>query len=395
MYRPDGHGWEAQQEQRGNPDQYADDGYHGGGGGGGGGDNLHVGFQPSSAAFEYMRSLDSQAGDGGAGGRMTPPPRPLHGGGGMGGDYPPQAQRGQSPDNSPTAYGRQGRAPRRPRRTTRATGTGGGGGGGGGPQTSQDDIIPGPLPGASRMVSDMPMSMPSPQPVMSGSGGPIFQDDDHDSSGPHNGSMPMAGGYGGLGARGYDDPMSVGRPPLTSSSPYDNMDGPGGPPAPAGLQQDTSSGSFMPDAPYQNMMNTFSNNTGGNAQDPAVERARNIMASRSGGGGMGSAGDNGTVGSRPMPVAGRPMPPETPSIEPAVPPAQLGRRILTNKPKREPDLVRGRAVQQITSSSKKTHVLCSGCGALLQIPKSAIVVHCRNCNGVYPTASCRLPNLGR
>ena len=387
MYRPDGHGWDGQQEPRGggggNPDQYSDDNYHGGGGG----DNLHVGFQPSSAAFEYMRSLDSQSGGRGDG-RMTPPPRPLHGGGMGGGDYPPQAQRGQSPDHSPTGYGRQGRTPRRPRRTTRATGAGGG-------PSQPDEMIPGPLQGASRMVSDMPMSMPSPQPVMSGSAGPHFQDDDHDSSGPHSASMPMPGVYGGRGPRGYDEPMAASRPPMTSSSHYDNNNGPGGPPAPDGLRQEVSSESFMPDAPYQNMMNTFSNNTGGNAQDPAVERARNIMASRSGGGGMGSAGDNGTVGSRPMPVAGRPMPPETPSIEPAVPPAQLGRRILTNKPKREPDLVRGRAVQQITSSSKKTHVLCSGCGALLQIPKSAIVVHCRNCNGVYPTASCRLPNLGR
>ena len=364
MYRQDGNGWD-DQEPRGAggnipnsqyPDNYNND------------NNLNVGFQPNSAAFEYMRSLDSQSGEG----RMTPPRQQ--------GDYPPQ-QRGHSPPPPPPGehspnYGRQGRTPRRTRRTTRAAVTGGGG-----PGPSSE--MPGPLPSTSRMVSEAPISMPPNRPIlMSGPGSPGRLPNDHmnDPGGP--GAPPASMPMSAYAARGNydDDAMPTSSRPNSGPSPYDNMNGP--PPGPTSdLHEGASDGSYMPDAPYQNMMNSYSNNP----PDPTVERARSIMASR---------GDSSNTDSRPMPIAGRPMAPETSAIEPAVPPAQLRRRILINKPKREPDLVRGKVVKQITPSSKKTHVLCAGCGVMLQISKTAIVVHCRNCNGVHPTASCRIPTGG-
>jgi predicted RNA-binding Zn-ribbon protein involved in translation (DUF1610 family) len=348
MYPQDGNGWQASrpQEPRG-----------GGGGGGGDGEpypesypgdnNMHQvsAFQPNSAAFEYMRSLDSQSGG------TTPPPQR---------DYP-QQQRGPSPtpqEHSPNPGSRHSRTPRRMRRTTRAVGA-----------AAAAVDAPGPTPDTARLVSDTSVNMPSSRPILMT--GPLQSAEINRSAAPAAASMP------GVGVGVYDDdPVVPIHPHAPSTSPYD-----ADPPAPpGGLHHEQSDGSFMPAAPYQNMMQNFNNNVA----DPTVERARNLMA--------GHSENNSGPDSRPMPVAGRPLPPSTPSVEPSVPPAQLRRRILTNKPKRDPDLVRGKVVQQIQSSSKKTHVLCAGCGVMLQISKTAIVVHCPNCNGVHPTASCHVPS---
>jgi hypothetical protein len=348
MYPQDGNGWQSSrpQEPRGNggsepyPESCPGD------------NNLHQvsAFQPNSAAFEYMRSLDSQSPPRGG----TSPPRQR--------EYQPQPT--PQEQHSPTASAgasRHSRTPRRMRRTTRATGA------------AADADAPGPTGAASRIVSDAPVSMPSNRAILMT--GPVQSTEINRPTVPPAASMP------GVGVGVYDDePMASNGPNVASSSPYDSAQ----PAPPSGLHLVQSDGSYLPAAPYQNMMQNFNNN----APDPTVERARNLMAGRT---------DTSAADSRPMPVAGRPVPPETPPVEPSVPPAQLRRRILSNKPKREPDLVRGKVVQQIqssSSSSKKTHVLCVGCGVMLQISKTAIVVHCRNCNGVHPTASCEVPNNG-
>jgi ribosomal protein S27E len=139
-------------------------------------------------------------------------------------------------------------------------------------------------------------------------------------------------------------------------------------------------------APYQGMMLGSDGR-----EDPAVERARTSMILHK----------DKAHARMPFPKAGVPQEPTAQAMEPTVPASRLGRRCLTERHKREPDVVKGRVVPAIPQSEfamsngvangKFAYVECANCGALLQISKNAIVVICSSCAKVHHTASCRIP----
>jgi LSD1 subclass zinc finger protein len=97
----------------------------------------------------------------------------------------------------------------------------------------------------------------------------------------------------------------------------------------------------------------------------------------------------------PCPQPGAPRGSTVQPAEPSLPRTRLGRRILTTKPQRQPDLVVAKFDQATTPTSSTrlldcTDVECATCSNSLQIPKSAVVVMCPICDQVNPVASCRV-----
>jgi predicted RNA-binding Zn-ribbon protein involved in translation (DUF1610 family) len=138
---------------------------------------------------------------------------------------------------------------------------------------------------------------------------------------------------------------------------------------------------YLPSAPYQEMLQHSGKD------DPTVELARTQMASH----------QYRTQAERlyPNPKAGLPQEPTAQAIEPTIPASRLGRRCLTHKPKRTPDLVQGKMVQDVVVQADNmnvTHVHCVGCGVTLQIAKNTVVVNCPKCDQVHLSASCRIRN---
>jgi predicted RNA-binding Zn-ribbon protein involved in translation (DUF1610 family) len=142
------------------------------------------------------------------------------------------------------------------------------------------------------------------------------------------------------------------------------------------LNEASDDTNFLPDAPYRAMLSQYG------TEDPTVERARSIMASHQG---QRQAG-------RPSAKAGVPQESTAQAVEPAVPASRLGRRCLTHRPKRQPDLVRGKVLQHPSNNTNPTlaHVECISCGVTLEISKNAIVVNCPSCSQVHHTATCRI-----
>lgn len=139
------------------------------------------------------------------------------------------------------------------------------------------------------------------------------------------------------------------------------------------LREASSGGNFLPNAPYQDMLSHYGK------EDPSVERARILMASHQG---------NQQAG-RPTVKAGVPQEPNIEVIEPNMPSSRLGRRCLTHRPKRQPDLVRGK-VNGNSNNPNMIHVECVACGNILEISKHAIVVYCPTCFEVHHAATCRI-----
>lgn len=129
--------------------------------------------------------------------------------------------------------------------------------------------------------------------------------------------------------------------------------------------------------PYQNLVAT-----GGHAmqkqEDPSLERARSQMANQ--------------PSKLPHPEAGRPQPTTIQFTEPIMPSSRLGRRILLNKPERQPDFVPAELSDhsQPHRALDFIYVECGTCGSRLSIPKSAVMVSCPVCDHVHPAASCRV-----
>jgi hypothetical protein len=95
----------------------------------------------------------------------------------------------------------------------------------------------------------------------------------------------------------------------------------------------------------------------------------------------------------PTPYSAPPQPPNQKPVEPAMPHSRLGRRCLTHKPKREPELVKGLVVNNMSGSRanrprSQIQVSCAKCGAALQISKNAIAVSCPGCYMISPASSC-------
>jgi hypothetical protein len=94
----------------------------------------------------------------------------------------------------------------------------------------------------------------------------------------------------------------------------------------------------------------------------------------------------------PTPYSAPPQPPNQKPVEPAMPHSRLGRRCLTHKPKREPELVKGLVVNNMSARANRPRsqiqVSCAKCGAALQISKSAIAVSCPGCYKISPASSC-------
>lgn len=92
----------------------------------------------------------------------------------------------------------------------------------------------------------------------------------------------------------------------------------------------------------------------------------------------------------PTPYSAPPQPPNQLPVEPKIPHARLGRRCLTHKPKREPELVKGLVVSGARANRTRTQiqVSCAKCGAALQISKNAIAVSCPGCYKISPASSC-------
>jgi hypothetical protein len=113
-----------------------------------------------------------------------------------------------------------------------------------------------------------------------------------------------------------------------------------------------------------------------------------------------SAGSSGAA--RPYPLAGPPAEPTAKAVEHKLPSSKLGRRCLTDRPKRQPDRVAGTIVNNPPStvgtptmaspidSLQQFRIQCIGCNTVLQVPKSTIVVECPNCQEIHPTAKCIL-----
>jgi len=139
------------------------------------------------------------------------------------------------------------------------------------------------------------------------------------------------------------------------------------------LQHKLSDVNSQISAPYQGMKVPYVE------EDDTVERARILMASH-----------QGKTQARPSPKPGRPPEPATQAIEPAMPASRLGRRCLTQRPKRKPDLVKGRVVQQLQPKRNVAFVECASCGVTLEIARNAIVVNCPHCSQVHHTATCRI-----
>lgn len=139
---------------------------------------------------------------------------------------------------------------------------------------------------------------------------------------------------------------------------------------------DFSDASLSLSAPYQSMLQTSRSR-----EDPTIARARQSMA------GIGEINEQ----ERPLPGSPPPQHPTETYVEPAIPPSRLGRRCLVQKPKREPELVKGLVVQNSSSgniSNSKVYVGCANCGVTMQISKNAVVVSCPNCYEIRPAASC-------
>jgi len=95
----------------------------------------------------------------------------------------------------------------------------------------------------------------------------------------------------------------------------------------------------------------------------------------------------------PTPTAVPPPRPNQKPVEPSVPASRLGRRCLTRKPKREPDLVKGLVVAGAnrTIRARDTVVVnCANCGTEIQIARNAIVVSCPSCYKISPAATCKI-----
>lgn len=147
---------------------------------------------------------------------------------------------------------------------------------------------------------------------------------------------------------------------------------------PSSSQNSRASESYLPTAPYQEMMQTFGR------EDPAVERARMSMAGTR------------KQAELPLPQPGRPQGPTSQAMEPAMPQSRLGRRILTQKPVRQPDFVRAKVAGESSKAMPLdyTNVECVTCRSTIEIPKSAVVILCPTCEQVHPAASCRVVRVG-
>lgn len=137
----------------------------------------------------------------------------------------------------------------------------------------------------------------------------------------------------------------------------------------------SGSAGYLPNAPYQEMLQSFGK------EDPTIARARSQMASLK----------HSKQMDRPYPEAGLPQEPTSQAKEPSIPPSRLGRRILANKPKREPNFVIPKLQGgEISAELQMSNLECVDCHACLLVPKSAVVIWCPNCDQVSLVANCRV-----
>lgn len=158
----------------------------------------------------------------------------------------------------------------------------------------------------------------------------------------------------------------------------------GGTSPPTSLHNAASAGSangsvsFLPNAPYQDLMQNYGR------EDPSILRARKSMASAK-------------TTERPYPQPGPPQEPTIQATEPTPPASRLGRRILTQRPERQPDFIVAKLCtgQSTTALDFCYHVECVTCRASIEIPKNIVMLSCPNCDQVHPAASCRVLRAGQ
>lgn len=137
------------------------------------------------------------------------------------------------------------------------------------------------------------------------------------------------------------------------------------------------SNSSLPGAPYRDLMQTYSRD------DPMMHR----------GGRLSTGSSRPRPSQRPYPQSGPPQGPNTPSVEPTVPQTRLGRRMLARKAERQPDFVPAKFADALAPVDC-TNLECIMCQAALEIPKTAVVLVCPNCDEVQPVANCRILRIG-
>lgn len=135
-------------------------------------------------------------------------------------------------------------------------------------------------------------------------------------------------------------------------------------------------GSSLPGVPYRDLMQTYSRD------EPMMHRGRTSTNS-----------SRPRASQRPYPQAGPPQGPTTPPVEPTVPPTRLGRRMLARKAERQPDFVSAKFADA-PAPVDCTNLECIMCQAALEIPKTAVVLSCPNCDEVQPVANCRIIRIG-
>ena len=138
-----------------------------------------------------------------------------------------------------------------------------------------------------------------------------------------------------------------------------------------------NTGSSLPGVPYRDLMQTYSRD------DPMMHR----------GGRPSGSSSRPRSTQKPFPQAGRPQAPTNPAVEPTAPPTRLGRRMLVRKAERQPDFVAAKFADA-PAPVDCTNLECIMCQAALEIPKTAVVLSCPNCDEVQPVANCRIVRIG-